>query len=790
MSKRSAGLATPEQRAAELGLSRHEWADRFTSQWRADPQLTAAKFVEQHPEIADDAPLLATLAYEEYLQRRRRGENLDSEVFFARFSGCRDDVRALLTIHRFLAGQSGWLPDLEPSQIDDDRQRPAEIDWPKLGKNVGGFKLLEVLGQGAFARVYLAEEISLGQRRVVVKTSLGGSEAETLGKLEHANIVPVYSVQFDPETGLTLICMPFLGRQTLNDVLPRLFDGGPRPTRGRQLVAALVATTDEPAAEPPARAAIDPRLAQGSYVDAVVHLGAQLADALDYTNSQGVCHRDLKPSNVLIDTTGKPMLLDFNLSYDDRREIRGVGGTPRYLAPEVIRTLTEKRSGGRFEFNLSSDLYSLSVILYELLTGEWPFGEVPSELPLRPDSAEPWLSRQRDGARSLCERNPEVEPALADLIERCLAFEVDRRPGTAFEMAKELRRLSTRRSRAKRWLWRHRRALRRAIVPACIALALGSFALSTLPPYAQRQFTAGQGAYDRGEYQRTLAHLATAEERGFDGQQLLALRGKTFHRLALRALGEGDYPAARDYGTQAIESGMRTWPVYVLRGRAHFKLKETEKALKDYDQAADRTSTPLVDAARGDCFCADEQWAWAILAYNKAMSGGCSSAGLYNNLAYALISSGHREEALGWLNRALATDSQLVDAYYQRASIATALAAERAEHAPDSAMSDIEVAIQIAPRNYRLYLVAANMHAWNAQLRNDARRRTKATDCLLRSIRLGFRIEDLPPNGPLAEIAKGVLLLPEFDAARKEGELAARAALPGLVDSLAGVEFD
>ena len=86
----------------------------------------------------------------------------------------------------------------------------------------------------------------------------------------------------------------------------------------------------------------DPCLQQGTYVDGVVHLVAQLAEALQHTHQAGICHRDLKPSNVLLTPSGCPMLLDFNLSSDTQLEQTFVGGTLPYMAPEDLRSMTTR----------------------------------------------------------------------------------------------------------------------------------------------------------------------------------------------------------------------------------------------------------------------------------------------------------------------------------------------------------------------------------------------------------------------------------------------------------------
>ena len=98
------------------------------------------------------------------------------------------------------------------------------------------FGLKYELGRGAFARVFLAAEPALGNRQVAVKVSLQGhAEAETLGQLDHPNIVPVHSVQQEPRSGLTVVCMVCGSCATLHHVLSRIAAAPALPTRARAI---------------------------------------------------------------------------------------------------------------------------------------------------------------------------------------------------------------------------------------------------------------------------------------------------------------------------------------------------------------------------------------------------------------------------------------------------------------------------------------------------------------------------------------------------------------------------
>ena len=105
--------------------------------------------------------------------------------------------------------------------------------FPEAGETIGGFYLVEELGRGAFARVFLARERQLADRLVALKVTRKGSrEPQALARLQHTHIVPVHSHRVDPATGLHLLCMPYFGRVTLAGVLAEVGqDGEPSPGR-------------------------------------------------------------------------------------------------------------------------------------------------------------------------------------------------------------------------------------------------------------------------------------------------------------------------------------------------------------------------------------------------------------------------------------------------------------------------------------------------------------------------------------------------------------------------------
>ncbi|MGE3809138.1 MAG: serine/threonine-protein kinase, partial [Gemmataceae bacterium] len=374
-----------------------------------------ADFLIQHPELLDNRTAILDLAYEEYCLREEAGEVLDADEFCQRFPRYQSTIRRLLVTHSLLRSPPSERPLRTP------------LEMPGRGDTFLSFQIKDELGRGAFGRVFLAEDTTLGNRQVAVKVSRHGkAEAGLLGKLAHPNIVPVHSVQHDVTSGLSAICMPYLGRTTLLDVLESLVVET-LPKSGATITRVLQATN------PGAR--VEAGLTRYRYEDAVAHLGAQLGEALAHVHAQGILHRDLKPSNVLLTMDARPMLLDFNLSVASSEATVDWGGTLPYMSPEQLRCIPPEIAPAGIDAR--SDVYSLGVVLHELLAAEHPFGPIPLA-GAKEELRDLLLERQRAGAP------PSVNPSLSHshelmkLVQGCLALEPARRPDAA-TLAKQLR---------------------------------------------------------------------------------------------------------------------------------------------------------------------------------------------------------------------------------------------------------------------------------------------------------------------------------------------------------------
>ena len=266
-----------------------------------------------------------------------------------------------------------------------DLASPAD---PLVGKVVGGCRLTERVGSGGMGVVYKAEQVSLG--RVVAVKLLPETlrqdpqiqerfqrEIAILARLNHPNIVGILDGGLS-EHGAYFV-MEFVDGVSLRRILST---GGVKPLEALQIIP-------------------------------------QLCDALEFAHGRGVVHRDIKPENILIDKAGRVRLLDFGLSRIAKTDVPGlltrptqVLGTFEYMAPEqreASRTVDHR-----------ADLYSLGVVLYEMLTGELPIGRFD------PPSV----------------RNLQIDVRLDEVVLHALEKSPDRRYQRASDIKTEVERIS------------------------------------------------------------------------------------------------------------------------------------------------------------------------------------------------------------------------------------------------------------------------------------------------------------------------------------------------------------
>jgi serine/threonine protein kinase len=313
-------------------------------------------------------------------------------------------------VHRFVSsdddlcvldatgGEDAALPlDSAVSPFGDQRSVLAPpARGQKLPSFIGRYRVIRVLGKGGFGKVFLAHDAVL-DRHVAIKVPIHDEssslldvesyldEARILAKLAHPNIVPVYDVGRSDDDAYFVVSKYMDG----GDLAARLSRGRPSIFETAGLVALL-------------------------------------CDALHYTHTQDLFHRDIKPGNILLDAAGIPYLADFGLALRDENLGKGSAcvGTAAYMSPEQARGEGHRVDG-------RSDIFSMGIVLFELLTGRRPFrGSTQRELMEQVINTEPRPPRQIDD---------NIPWELERICMKALAKRASERYATARDLAEELR---------------------------------------------------------------------------------------------------------------------------------------------------------------------------------------------------------------------------------------------------------------------------------------------------------------------------------------------------------------
>jgi serine/threonine protein kinase/Flp pilus assembly protein TadD len=432
--------------------------------WSRRNAATIEQYLQKFPQLSVRSADLQAICFEEYRQRVQAGETPRASEYESGYG--------VSTVN--------W-PQLRPpvSGTGSSNASNSGPPFPQVGEQFLGFQLKRELGRGAFACVYLAEQAELSARPVALKICRARfSDAHTLARLQHTNIVPIYSVH---EADIfEAVCMPYFGSHTLADLCRSVRQQPILPASGRFILDTITAANQLTEREPADAAKLAPtpdkiaekqlpngflQLAGCDYVAAVLCIMKKVALALAHAHERGIIHRDLKPANILLADDGEPMLLDFNLA-EDRLEKQAtnrdfIGGTLPYMPPEQLLAFAQRQTHS----DARGDLFSLGVLMYEMLTGQQPYpvrtGKLADVIPQSVQDRQILPS-------SLRTINSSISPAVAAIVLKCLAVAPEDRYQSAQDLAEDIERqlnhLPLRHipepslhERAQKWVRRHPR---------------------------------------------------------------------------------------------------------------------------------------------------------------------------------------------------------------------------------------------------------------------------------------------------------------------------------------------
>lgn len=420
-------------------------------EYRWQGGLSPAKvedYAKNFPELGNEGHIPIELIHEELQVRMQAGDRVTEDEVYRRFPAQATAICKLVG-GMAVAGTptcTYFAETVKGTQLGTD-VKLVQPERPSFhpGDKIDDFVLLATLGSGAFAQVFLARQLSM-ERLVALKISdHKGSEPQTLAQLDHSNIVRVFDQRVVNEPTVRLLYMEVVSGGTLQEVVRSVRSAEKHDRKGRLLLDSIDDQLGSSGATIPANSSNRHWLAEASWPMAVCQIGAQLAEGLAYAHEKGVMHRDIKPANVLLAPDGTPKLADFNVSYNGGRADENpedtFGGSLVYMSPEQLQACHPVLGGSPQLVRGTSDVYSLGVMLWELLCGKRPFEELPKD-----DSGElariQRMADQRHYAdfTEICQQLPNDCPeSLRQVLVKCLQPRKEERFASAEEAARALR---------------------------------------------------------------------------------------------------------------------------------------------------------------------------------------------------------------------------------------------------------------------------------------------------------------------------------------------------------------
>ncbi|MCM2375086.1 serine/threonine protein kinase [Aporhodopirellula aestuarii] len=493
-----------------------------------------------------------------------------------------------------------------------------QVESPVSPPTLGDYELKGEIGRGGMGIVYEATQLSL-RRSVALKVlpfaavlnqdqvARFRNEAHAAASLHHPHIVPVFAVGC--ERGVHYYSMQLINGNTLEQTLEEL--RAVSRDNASVALASQLETVERASTTVVNRGGVTTlrSVRERDGVRAIVEMFVNVADAIDYAHQQGVIHRDIKPSNLLVDAAGKVWVADFGLARcRDAGNLTAEGkaiGTARYMSPEQI-------SGRPQEVDHRTDIYSLGITLYELLTLQPAFaGSCRQRLLQTVEFESPVAPRRINAA---------IPVDLETIILKAISKTKDDRYATCGDLAEDLRRflngqptLARRPGRvdlAFRWAVRHRGTVLTSL--AVMMLAMVGFAAATA--IVSHHSSQKDLAMREARHHLNQAHSAVERFGGLMSERLESIAGGEVLRRELLTEARNYYADFVRYAADDRELQGELAKVQFLLGATESKLGNEEPAEAAYLAAIDGFRT-LIDRGLGD---AEMQADLALSVHNLA----------------------------------------------------------------------------------------------------------------------------------------------------------------------------
>ena len=358
--------------------------------WKTDHPLKVEEYLARLSDLAANSHYKIELAVGEFQARQNGSTSPSIEEFASRFHDISETLRKKLS-----ESDTSKENAVKPEQVGLATET-LSLDSTLNDQRIGRYRLLRILGEGAFGRVWLGYDDDL-ERQVAIKVpkperfhsaedaELYLAEARMVAALDHPNIVPVHDVG-RTEEGSVYVVSKFIEGNDLKKLIEQ----------------------DRPSS------------------DVAAQLLAVVARALHHAHQKRLIHRDIKPANILIEeATNTPFVADFGLAIKEEDYLKSGShaGTPAYMSPEQARGEGHRLDG-------RSDIFSVGIVFYELLTGKRPFlGSTSYELMVQISTTEPQPPRERDAS---------IPAELERICLKSLSKRVSDRYATAADLADDL----------------------------------------------------------------------------------------------------------------------------------------------------------------------------------------------------------------------------------------------------------------------------------------------------------------------------------------------------------------